>query len=490
MTQHNKPSPSSPKASPAPNVTARHVMPPSWVQRLKTLHLAWAAAVLPMFAVASTQAQWHWGLMGALGISVMPAMWGLLFWRQMDRLTVQVLMLTLWVFAAVGVTFVSAGVGSPYLMWLFGAVAAASLIPRRGAMVEALALAALGVVMVITLQMAFPQTQQLSALMSPVTVGFGVMAIMAILAAALLGRPAFQQARSLELNKAQEEIQRLQAREAELLQEKKEALAASKAKSRFLANMSHELRTPLNAIIGFTDVMKQKMFGPLHVKYAEYAELIHDSGHHLLELVGDILDMAKIEADKYTLDLDVFDARDAIEDCVKLTRRSADEAKLQLQATLPDVVVPVRADRRAIKQMVLNLISNAVKFTPEGGHILVGMTVADGDVIISVADTGVGISPEDLKRLGTPYEQAGSAASRARGTGLGLSLVQALSQLHGGHMEIHSQLGQGTTVSLRLPIKAARLPETDEEPDPGPARALLETVRVAADENLKTPPRE
>jgi cell cycle sensor histidine kinase DivJ len=216
--------------------------------------------------------------------------------------------------------------------------------------------------------------------------------------------------------------------------------------------MSHELRTPLNAVMGFSDVMKSRLFGDLSPRYQEYAELIHESGRHLLDLINDVLDMSKIEADKYQLSLDHFDAREAISGALRLVRMQADSAGISLRGQLPADGLDVDADKRAMKQIVLNLVSNALKFTPKGGAITVAAEGQGRDFILSVSDTGVGIAPEDVERLGKPYEQAGDAGDRARGTGLGLSLVRAFSELHGGTMKIQSKLGEGTTVTVRLPV--------------------------------------
>ncbi len=251
-----------------------------------------------------------------------------------------------------------------------------------------------------------------------------------------------------------------------------EALAAGRA--RFLANMSHELRTPLNAIMGFSDIMRSRMFGPLSDRYGEYAELIHESGGHLLDLINDVLDMSKIEAERFELSRGVFDAREAMTAAMRLMRVQADGAGVQLRGVLPPTDLEVDADRRALKQIVLNLISNALKFTPRGGQVTVTADGYDGVLEIVVADTGVGISPEDLERLGRPYEQAGGADQRAMGTGLGLSLVRAFAKLHGGEMHIESRMGAGTSVSVRLPVLLAPLkaPPPPTEPSPEPDAAM------------------
>ncbi len=241
-------------------------------------------------------------------------------------------------------------------------------------------------------------------------------------------------------------------RERRLEAERITAEQQNAGKSRFLANMSHELRTPLNAIMGFSDIMRQRLFGPLGDRYAEYAELIHESGTHLLELINDVLDMSKIEAEKFELSIETFDARDAVSAVLRLMRGQADRAGVHLRGVLPIGPLYADADKRAVKQIALNLISNALKFTPRGGSVTVTVQAA-GDVLeLVVADTGVGIAHDDLERLGRPYEQAGDAEQRAAGSGLGLSLVRAFARLHGGEMTVESSIGDGTAVTIRMPV--------------------------------------
>ncbi len=240
------------------------------------------------------------------------------------------------------------------------------------------------------------------------------------------------------------------------------AVAATHAKSRFLADMSHELRTPLNAIIGFSEVMERQMFGDMgNPRYREYAGLIQESGSHLLELINGLLDMAKIEAGKFTLQEELFPAQDVAQGAVHFVQIAADRAGVALAVTVGEDARMLYADRRAVKQVLVNLLSNAVKFTPAGGTVTLSLAAQEAGIVITVRDTGIGIAPEHLEKLGRPFEQG---APRGReGTGLGLSLVGALAALHGGGMQIASQLGEGTCVTVRLPrarVDTARPEET------------------------------
>ena len=242
------------------------------------------------------------------------------------------------------------------------------------------------------------------------------------------------------------------ARELGLEIARNEAEAREAGKTRFLANMSHELRTPLNAVLGFSDIMRQRIFGPLPDRYGEYAANIHEAGGHLLDLINDLLDVAKIEAERYTLTLERFDAREIVSAAMALVRVNADDKGVNLSSVLPGDPVEVSADKRALKQLTLNLLSNAVKFTPAGGTITVTVEAIGPYLEVVVADTGIGIAPEDVRRLGRPFEQAGEIEQRRQGTGLGLSLVRAFAELHGGRMSIDSTLGEGTAVTVRLPV--------------------------------------
>ncbi|UEM04396.1 PAS domain-containing sensor histidine kinase [Skermanella rosea] len=245
--------------------------------------------------------------------------------------------------------------------------------------------------------------------------------------------------------RAAEELQRLAREEAEL---------AGRAKSEFLANMSHELRTPLNAVIGFSEIIKNEMFGPAgRPEYVEYARDIHESGTQLLELINDILDMSKIEAGKKELQDAVVDIGRVARNCVRLVEGRAQFGGVAVAVDLPPDLPPVRAEELALKQIIANLLTNAVKFTPKGGRVLVSADIEpDGSLAVAVADTGIGIAPEDMEKALAPFGQIDSSFSnKTQGTGLGLPLARSLAALHGGTLSIESMPGRGTTVTVRLP---------------------------------------
>ena len=250
------------------------------------------------------------------------------------------------------------------------------------------------------------------------------------------------------------DISAAKSQERALVEARDAALDASRAKSRFLANMSHELRTPLNAIIGFSEMMTREMFGEIGPRYQEYSRMIHESGSHLLELINSVLDMSKIEAGKFELSEELFNLQDVAESALRFLRVPAERAGVTL--TL-DITPPARlawGDRRAVKQILVNLLSNGVKYTPPGGEVRIAARI-DRGIEIVVRDTGTGISAVDLERLGKPFEQVESAETRGKeGTGLGLALVKALALMHGGEAAITSALGEGTTVTVRLPNAA------------------------------------
>jgi len=228
--------------------------------------------------------------------------------------------------------------------------------------------------------------------------------------------------------------------------------AASRHKSEFLANMSHELRTPLNAIIGFSEVLSEGMFGEINEKQTEYLKDILESGRHLLSLINDILDLSKIEAGRMELEPADFDLPRAIGNALILVRERASRRGIRLESTIDERLGMIGGDERKVKQALLNLLSNALKFTPEGGRIDVGASLHDGVAEVSVADTGIGIAPPDQDAVFEEFRQVGTADKKAEGTGLGLALSRKFIELHGGRIWVKSQMGTGSTFTFTLPL--------------------------------------
>jgi signal transduction histidine kinase len=257
---------------------------------------------------------------------------------------------------------------------------------------------------------------------------------------------ALDRRRKLEKSLAEAHEEALVARDA--------AEQANRAKTMFLANMSHELRTPLNAVIGFSELMHGQIYGPLgDARYRDYASRISGAGRHLLELIGNILDMSKIESGRYEIEREDLIADLLLRDCLELMRERARQGgiKLVLETEGPQ---QVSADSRALKQILLNLLSNALKFTPSGGRVITRSVVTGDTFVLSVADTGIGIPEDELEQLGNPFVQLrrSMAVTSQPGTGLGLALVRALAEMHGGTMHIESVEGQGTTVNVAIPL--------------------------------------
>jgi signal transduction histidine kinase len=244
-----------------------------------------------------------------------------------------------------------------------------------------------------------------------------------------------------------------------------EAEAANRAKSEFLAVMSHELRTPLNAILGFSEMFKEQMLGPLgSAKYVEYAGDIHSSGKHLLAIISDILDLAKAESGKLELSESDFDINEMITSTLRLFQTTADEDGTRLEFTPGPSHLHVHADERLVRQVALNLISNAMKFTHPGGTITIDVQASyQTGVVLTVQDTGIGIAAENLDRVLRPFEQVASAFSRSHGgTGLGLPYSKKVVEIHGGMLRLSSRLGIGTSVRVELPAGRVRMAQADK----------------------------
>jgi signal transduction histidine kinase/DNA-binding response OmpR family regulator len=274
----------------------------------------------------------------------------------------------------------------------------------------------------------------------------------------------------------------------------RELATTSQHKSDFLASMSHELRTPLNAVIGFSEVLLERMFGELNERQADYVQDILDAGRHLLALLNDVLDLSKVEAGRMDLDVTTFPAGDAIHSVLALVRERAVQLGVELHFDEADVPTHITADELRLKQVLLNLIGNAVKFTPEGGGVTVRAWTGGPEVIITVTDTGIGIAESDRLRIFDSFQQGTRSASSSEGTGLGLTLTRRIVELHGGRMWLESEVGLGSTFGLALPRPAQRVgpdrgwrePAVDDarqavvviEDDPGSAE--LVAVHLAA----------
>ncbi|MEM7007347.1 MAG: ATP-binding protein, partial [Pseudomonadota bacterium] len=263
---------------------------------------------------------------------------------------------------------------------------------------------------------------------------------------------------SKRLKQTLADLERSETQAAELAkmhaEEKDKAERAAHSKSVFLANMSHELRTPLNAINGFSEILAKELYGPLgDERYKGYASDILTSGEHLLDMINDILDMAKIEAGKMDIHRQMIDPIDPVDAAIRMIGRKAEDEDIRLMFDAEDGLPQISADHRAIRQMTLNLISNAIKFTDSGGRIAVTIRKRGEFIRFAVTDTGVGIPEKDLPRLANPFEQVATTSSRnTDGTGLGLSLTKSFAEMHGGKLSIASEEGRGTTVAFFLPI--------------------------------------
>ncbi len=234
----------------------------------------------------------------------------------------------------------------------------------------------------------------------------------------------------------------------------KELETTSRHKSEFLASMSHELRTPLNAIIGFSQVLRERMFGELNEKQAEYLDDIVSSGNHLLALINEVLDLSKVEAGEISLEVAPFSLRSALERGVAMVRERASTNGVHVAVSAARDVDVVEGDERRIRQVIFNLLSNAVKFTPAGGAVDVTAAQVNGEVRVSVADTGPGLAPEDHERIFEEFQQTKTGLEQHEGTGLGLAVSKRLVELHGGRIWVDSQPGEGSTFVFTLPARS------------------------------------
>ncbi len=258
------------------------------------------------------------------------------------------------------------------------------------------------------------------------------------------------------------------------LRERNDALeAADRLKSEFIANVSYELRTPLNTIMGFIEILNNEYFGPLNERQREYSQGILESSEELLALINDILDLAMIEAGRMTLEIEVVDIKEMLWGVFSLTRERARSKDLRLALDCPDDIGTLDLDERRTKHALLNLMGNAIEYTPPGGEIVLSARRMDGEIMLSVADTGIGIAESEQSRIFEMFVRGKKPVGHRRGAGLGLSLVRSFIHLHGGRVELSSTPNKGTTVSCYLPVRAAggRLPRSAREVSPDAAEA-------------------
>lgn len=350
----------------------------------------------------------------AVALAVAPALAGFILLPHLGKARVDAAFLAVWLISAVGMIAGSGGATSPLIAMLAVPPALALALSRRWAP-EVGAAAVLGFALAAGL-----------AMMEPAAALGGFAPAMAVVSLAMAaGLMALGQAAPGEAR-------------AELMGHR-------------IAEVSHELRTPLTHILGFSEMIERQIFGELGPRYVEYAGLIRKSGGHLLSLVNDLLDLSKIEAGRYELERERFDVRAIVEEVVRLSVDSADKKRIALGVVTPEAPLMVSADARAVRRMLINTVSNAIKFTPEDGRVMVTAAALDGALVLETIDNGPGIPEAERETLGQAYER-GSGGARAEGAGLGLSLVRAMAALHGGALSFHEAPGGGALVRITLPV--------------------------------------
>lgn len=395
-----------------------------------------------------------WINLGFLSCAATPAIAGVFLPRATSAENASAVEAALWIAMATLCVAATGGAQSPLLI-LFGvALVVAIMTNKHRLMLEAAVFAVAGYIAAIVANGMGAWLQadlQVALAQAYGAAGLAMLAVLAALAIerGMVGRAGVTAAPTAGNGSADARVQKLAAELKSSREQAAEAERALDARTRFFAQTSHELRTPLNAIVGFADMMRNAVFGPLPERYQEYAELIREGGRNLEIVVDDVLDLSKIESGRYEIEPDVLSLTDIAEDAVRFLHDMAQRAGVSLWIAT-DEDVEVYADAKAARQIALNLISNALKFTPEGGEVRVSAIETATGAVLAVADTGSGMSPEELNSLSEAYRQ-GRAGRRQKGTGLGLSVVRAFIELHGGRLEFESAEGGGTTAAVYFP---------------------------------------
>ncbi|MDZ4761210.1 MAG: HAMP domain-containing sensor histidine kinase [Alphaproteobacteria bacterium] len=395
---------------------------------------------------------------GALACALTPTIAGAFVRGSASEDQVNELETVLWVaLATLGVAS-TGGAGSPLILLYAAAISQAWAAGRVRLVAETAGFCVLGYALASLASANGPWLDPEHAGTLAMVYGFSALVQIAALAvrAAALGRgggdapgPMSEPALALKLGQAERRFLEAEASERDARADANAARHALDARTRFFAQTSHELRTPLNAIIGFADMMKNAVYGPLPPKYREYAGLIHEGGQTLEIVVDDVLDLSRIEAGRYEIAPDLVSLTDLCADAVRFMADMAERKKIALTLQT-DGDVEAFADSRAVRQIALNLVSNALKFTPEGGQVTVAALASAGGALLAVSDTGAGIGAEELVRLSRAYEQ-GDEGRKQKGAGLGLSVVRAFAELHGGRLDIESRKGGGSTIAVYFP---------------------------------------
>lgn len=375
---------------------------------------AWAVGVVFVGIVSALNGAKIGPLAAASVLALAPSFTGFILLPRLGSRWGALSFICVWLLTAIGLISGTGGAGSPLTAALLIAPATAMALGRPWAP-EAGAAAVLGFAVA-----AFLARIEAGAELGPFAEGLSVVAIALVVGLMALSRDAPSPART----------QVMGAR---------------------IAEVSHELRTPLTHILGFSEMIERQIFGELSARYVEYAGLIRRSGTHLLGLVNDLLDLSRIDAGRYEIEAGDFDVRGVVEEVVRLSIDGAEKKQIQLGMLTPEAPLMVHADARAVKRMLINTVGNAIKFTPEGGRVMVVAEARDGALVLETIDNGPGIPEEDRDKLGEAYER-GSGGARAEGTGLGLALVRALATLHRGILSFHDAPGGGALVRVSLPV--------------------------------------